>query len=93
MYFNIINAEYVGNYKIKLIFENNKTGIVDLEDYIQHGEIFEPIREMDNFRLFRIDYGTLTWENGTIDIAPETLYTKTTGEPVMFDKTGSHRAG
>ncbi|RKX79290.1 MAG: hypothetical protein DRP87_03615 [Spirochaetes bacterium] len=36
------------------------------------------------FKKFRVEYGTLVWGNGEIDIAPETLYTLATGKPVTF---------
>jgi len=92
MYFNTIEAVYCDRYRINLKFKNGKSGIVDLEKYVSDGEIFTDIRSIDNFKKFNIEYGTLTWENSEIDIAPETLYEKATGEKVVFEnivkKTG-----
>jgi len=41
----------------------------------------EFIADLEFFKNFRIDNGVLTWGSGEIDIAPETLYHKATGEP------------
>ena len=84
MYFNIIKAVYVDEYRINLKFKNNKTGIVNLSDYISSAEVFHDLKSLDNFKKFSIDYGTLTWNNGEIDIAPETLYEKATSEKIVF---------
>lgn len=35
---------------------------------------FEPLSDEDVFKTFRIDHGVLTWQDGSIDIAPEFLY-------------------
>ena len=86
MYFNVIEAVYIEEYTINLKFKNGKTGIVNLVDYISSGEIFRPLKSIENFKKFSVDYGTLTWINGEIDIAPETLYEKATAEIIVFDK-------
>lgn len=86
MYFNIIEAVYCDKFKIDLKFSNGKSGIVDLEKYVSDGEIFTDICFIDNFKKFSVEFGTLTWNNGEIDIAPETLYEKATGEKVIFEK-------
>jgi len=85
MYFNIIEAVYSDKFRIDLKFRNGKSGIADLEKYISDGEIFTDIRSIDNFKKFSVEFGTLTWNNGEIDIAPETLYEKATGEKVIFE--------
>ena len=35
---------------------------------------FSPLRDAARFAAVYIDYGVPTWEDGTIDIAPEYLY-------------------
>lgn len=37
-------------------------------------EVFEPLKNNDVFREFKIEFGTITWGDGEIDIAPEYLY-------------------
>ena len=36
--------------------------------------IFAPLRTPETFRAVYIDYGVPTWNDGTIDLSPETLY-------------------
>jgi len=82
MILDIISAEYLEDYKIKLTFEYGKTGIVDFFAYAKKSGVFEKFKNIDFFKSFRIDkeIGNLTW-NGEIDIAPETLYSKATHTP------------
>lgn len=86
MYFNVIDAVYIEEYRINLKFKNGKTGIVNLADYISNGEVFKSLKSLENFKKFSVNYGTLTWNNGEIDIAPETLYEKATSEKIVFDE-------
>ncbi len=86
MYFNVIDAVYIEEYRINLKFKNGKTGIVNLAEYISTGEVFKSLQSLEDFKKFSVDYGTLTWNNGEIDIAPETLYEKATAEKIVFDK-------
>ncbi len=37
-------------------------------------EVFKPLADPEIFRHPVIAYGTITWDNGNIDIAPETVY-------------------
>ena len=69
-------AEYVGEYRIRLTYEDGTRGEVDLEHELW-GEVFEPLRGVERFKTFRIDaeLGTLVWPNGA-DLAPEFLYRK-----------------
>ena len=39
-------------------------------------EVFKPLADPEIFRNPVIAYGTITWDNGSIDIAPETVYLK-----------------
>ena len=67
-------AEYAGKYKLRLRFADGKSGVIDLEDQLW-GEVFEPLRNMEQFRAFKLDdeLSTITWPTGA-DLAPEFLY-------------------
>ena len=41
-------AEYAGKYKLRLRFADGKSGVIDLEDQLW-GEVFEPLRNMEQF--------------------------------------------
>lgn len=81
--FDIIKAVHLGGYLIKITFENGKEGVADLEDYSKKGGIFRNFIDPEYFRKFRIneELGVLFWPNGE-DIAPETIYSLATGEPL-----------
>jgi hypothetical protein len=83
MLIDLISAEYRGDYKIELVFEDGKRDIVDFSSYINKPGIFSKFRDIDYFRNFTVDpeVKTLTWSN-EIDIAPEILYSKATNSPL-----------
>ena len=84
MFFDITEAQYAGDYMIKLHFEDGSSGAVDLSKYPNKENVFRAFLDKEYFRNFRIEHGTLVWGNGELDIAPETLYTNATGKPVRY---------
>ena len=70
----ITSAEHVAGYRLKLTFEDGRTGEVDLEDQLW-GQVFEPLRDIERFKDFRVDeeLRTIVWSTGA-DLAPEYLY-------------------
>ncbi len=70
----LCGAEYLGEYRIFLTFEDGKRGVIDLRDELW-GEIFEPLRDVGLFRRFRFDaeLDTIVWPTGA-DLSPEYLY-------------------
>ena len=77
MLYDIIEAEYLENYKLKIVFENGMNGIVDLSEYPKKGGVFNKFKDVNFFKNFSIsrELGTIVWGD-EIDIAPETLYEK-----------------
>ena len=72
MFLEVFQAEYLDNYRIKLVFNNGEEKTVDLEHEI-NGKVYIPLRKIDYFKNFQIKYNTIEWENGA-DFAPEYLY-------------------
>jgi hypothetical protein len=74
----VTEARYVGGYKIHLVMNDGTSGIVDLEDSLW-GEVFEPLRDPNEFRRFQVSsvLHTLAWPNNA-DFAPEHLKQKIT---------------
>ena len=70
----VTKAEYRGEYKIHLVFNDGTEGVVDFADWLD-GPVFEPVRDPDFFQRFFIEAGTIVWPNGA-DIAPETLHAR-----------------
>ena len=64
------------DYVIWLRFNDGAEGMVDLKDEL-HGEVFEPLKQVERFKSFKVDpdLETIVWDNGA-DLAPEFLYDK-----------------
>ena len=69
---SVVKAKYRGAYRIHLVFNDHAEGTVDFRRWLT-GPVLEPLQDLDLFRRFFLDGGTVTWPNGA-DIAPETLY-------------------
>jgi hypothetical protein len=70
----VVEAEYRGEFRIRLVFGDGVEGTVDFSDWLE-GPVFEPLNDREYFQRFFLDGGTVAWPNGA-DIAPETLYEK-----------------
>ena len=68
----VIEAKYLHDFFIHIIFSNGKEGNIDLSPFIGQG-IFEPLSNIVYFKKNFVDGWTISWPNGA-DIAPETLY-------------------
>ena len=78
---DIINVEYVEDYRLNLQFENGEWRTVDFKDRIQssNGQMIEPLKDVEFFKCVSVDteLGTIVWPNG-FDQAPDVLYEKST---------------
>lgn len=74
MFLHVSEAKYLHDYVIWLKFNDGAEGEIDLRNKLC-GEVFAPLRDLDNFKRFRVDpeLQTIAWENGA-DLAPEFLY-------------------
>jgi len=83
MLYDVVSAVYNGGYRIKLTFDDGKKGIVDFSEYLSKGGVFDRFKDIEFFKKFSIndELGTITWQNA-IDLAPEQLYAKATGNPL-----------
>ncbi|MDR0582373.1 MAG: DUF2442 domain-containing protein [Prevotellaceae bacterium] len=66
------NARYIDEYKIAIDFSNDTRKTVDLKNRL-YGEVFEPLKDLEKFKRFKVSDWTIEWENGA-DYAPEYLY-------------------
>lgn len=89
MFFDVTAAEYIDNYRIQLTFEDGSSGIADLSEYPNRNNVFRLFLDTNYFKNFRIEYGTVIWGDGELDIAPETLYTITTGKAIEYNSIKS----
>jgi len=75
MLLNVVKAEYISDYKVALTFSDGVAKSVDLEQTIfeDHRKVFEPLKDINYFKKFKIIFNTIAWENEA-DFAPEYLY-------------------
>jgi Protein of unknown function (DUF2442) len=68
------DAQYLSDYSLRLTFEDGSVRDVNLAGHLD-GEVFEPLRDIANFRQVRVDsdLDTIVWENGA-DMSPDFLY-------------------
>ena len=71
----VIKAEYIGNYKLNLLFNDGLSGVVDLKEkvFTDHRSVFKPLQNIAFFKKFKQNRWTIEWENG-VDLAPEYLH-------------------
>ena len=72
MLMEVIKADYLSGYRLKLRFSNGETRIADMESSLT-GPVFQPLKDIEYFKKFSIPFNTVQWENGA-DFAPEYLY-------------------
>lgn len=72
--YDIVEAEVLGPYRIRVVFDDGVERVVDLEP-ILYGEMFGPLRDPAFFAQMRLDpeWRTVVWPNDA-DFDPETLH-------------------
>ena len=68
----IVAAENVGDHLLRVRFDDGDVRIFD--GRVLSGEVFEPLRSPAAFAAWKLDYETLTWLDGKLDVAPEFVY-------------------
>lgn len=78
---DVTAVEVVGDFRLRLTFEDGTVGDVDFRDREWRG-VFEPLRDPAYFARVDVDRdaGTIGWPNGT-DMAPEPLYEEASRNP------------
>ena len=71
---DITGVEVIGEYRLRLTFEDGTVGDVDFTGRSWRG-VFEPLRDPAYFASVAVDReaGTIAWPDG-LDMAPEPLY-------------------
>ena len=70
------NVKYLSEYKLELLFSDDKKKIVDFENKLKEAKgIFLPLKNPDYFKLVSVDdcHLSICWPNGA-DICPDVLY-------------------
>lgn len=70
---DITGVEVIGEYQLRLTFEDGVVGDVSFADREWKG-VFEPLRDPKRFAKVSIEFGTIVWPDDGLDMAPEPLY-------------------
>ncbi|MDR0908856.1 MAG: DUF2442 domain-containing protein [Spirochaetaceae bacterium] len=71
---NAIEVKPLDNYRLWFHFSDDSFKIYDCASLINEGRVFTPLKDKNVFDKVYLVGGAPTWCNGTIDIAPETIY-------------------
>lgn len=69
---SITDAKITGELTMLLTFSSGEKRVFDASALT--GPVFEPLKNHSVFENFKIEYGVITWNDGTIDCAPEFMY-------------------
>lgn len=74
-----VSAEVVGDYTVRITFDDGTVGDVNLQDLKDRSGVFEPLKDPAFFARLRVDpeLGTIVWPNGA-DLDPCALYDEVT---------------
>lgn len=80
---DIIAAQPLDGYQLRLKFEDEVEGVVDIAELIEFTGIFEPLSDPAYFAQVTVnpDLGTICWENGA-DLDPDVLYAIVAQQPL-----------
>ena len=77
-YISVINATYINNYVIRLMFNDNTSQDVDFGDFLKKNNphsICEKYLDLENFKKFKIEDGNIVWgKNWDLVFSEEQLY-------------------
>ena len=70
------------DFRLWVRFNNSEARVFDFKPLLAF-PAFAPLANPDTFKSVYIDYGAAVWNDGEIDISPETLYQE--GTPVSTE--------
>jgi len=90
----IQDAQYDGQYRVRLRFDTGEEGVADLGEVIAKYAVARQLLDQAEFAKFTLDeWPTLVWPCG-FDLAPEMLYEMVTGKrPAWQQSEMVHEAG
>jgi hypothetical protein len=79
---DVVDVQAVGDYRLRLRFEDGAEGEVDLSTIVPFEGVFAPLQDPTVFEAVRVnpELGTICWPNGA-DLDPDVLYALVRGEP------------
>lgn len=75
MFVSVKSVRSVGEYGLLLLFSDGSRKQFDMKPFLDM-PCYQPLKDKTVFDGAYVDCGTVVWNDGDIDIAPETLYTR-----------------
>lgn len=69
----VTKVKVLDKYCLELTFNTGEIGIYDAQ-ILLHLPVFQKLKDKTIFQTVSVDFDTIVWLDGEIDIAPETLY-------------------
>lgn len=65
MTLSIVKAEYIKDYKIKLVFSDGKENTINFEPFLNFSRnpMTRKFLDLNEFKTFKVEYGDLTWND------------------------------
>ena len=74
----VINATYLNDYTIELVFDDKKRQLIDFLPALRNNPVCKKYLDMDEFKKFKIEDGNIVWgRNWDMIFTPESLYYNT----------------
>lgn len=70
---NVSEVEVIGQYQLRVTFDDGLVRELDLTGDTSLGGVFEPLKDPDFFARVRVDEGTIAWPN-EVDYSPSALH-------------------
>ena len=72
----IKQATYLADYRIKVLFDDGTSRDIDLYGFLSQSRlpIIRQYLDLDKFRQFRVEDGTLAWGDNELDLNPINIY-------------------
>lgn len=69
----VTGVKTLPDYQLLLTFSTGERKLYDISPLLNL-PVFQPLKDRNVFDDVQLDFDTVTWCNGDVDIAPETLY-------------------
>ncbi len=67
------NIKFITDLCLLVTFSNGEKRIFDAKQLLEY-PIYEKLKDNELFKKAYVENGVIVWDNGKIDIAPETVY-------------------
>lgn len=72
---NVSSAIMNENHTLTITFENGEVKVFDMKPYLRY-EVFEGLDNIEEFKKFHIDFGTVCWDCCGEGLSNDTFYIK-----------------